>query len=88
MCTVLCYVVLVESINYFIFYKIKIKIEKKKLRDAFLLGFAIYSVFELTNIAIFSNWTWTSVVSIDSFWGGILFFLVTLMTLYVFKIKN
>ena len=53
---VLCYVVLVGAINYFILQNKKLK-RKEKLRDAFLLGFAIYSVFELTNIAIFSNWT-------------------------------
>lgn len=76
---IFCYVVLVGAINHFVLLNKKLN-KKEKLRDAFLLGFAIYAVFELTNIAIFKGWTWKGVV-IDSVWGAVLFLLVTWITL-------
>lgn len=66
----LCYVFLVFGLNYFILKN------KKSVKDAFLLGIVIYAVFELTNLALFKNWHWFSVI-IDTLWGGILFALTT-----------
>ena len=70
MAIAICYLFLVFGINYFI-----IK-EKRSVFDAFLLGLVIYSVYETTNKALFTKWSWITVF-IDSLWGGILFALTT-----------
>jgi len=63
---IICYLFLVFGLYYFIIKP------KRSYRDAFLLGVVIYSVFELTNMAIFSNWSILTVL-IDTLWGGVLF---------------
>jgi uncharacterized membrane protein len=67
---ILCYIFLIFGINYFIIKP------KRSIQDAFLLGLIIYAVFETTNLALFSKWSWFTVL-IDSLWGGILFALTT-----------
>lgn len=67
---IICYIFLIFGINYFI-----IKLNRSIL-DAFLLGLVIYGVFETTNMALFSKWSWLTVL-IDTLWGGILFALTT-----------
>jgi len=74
---ILCYIILVLGINYFIIY------QNKSILDAFLLGLLIYGVYETTNYALFSNWS-VSTVIIDTLWGGILFALTTYLTRYFF----
>ena len=66
---VLCYIILAISIYYFGFLK------KISEFDMFLLGFFIYSVYELVNYTTFNNWT-IKMVIIDSLWGGILYYIV------------
>ena len=56
--------------NYFIIKP------NRSVQDAFLLGLIIYGVFETTNMALFSKWSWLTVL-IDTIWGGILFALTT-----------
>ena len=68
--TLLCYIFLIFGINYFIIQP------NRSIQDAFLLGLIIYGVFETTNMALFSKWSWLTVV-IDTLWGGILFALTT-----------
>jgi len=68
----LCYVILVGGLNYFILYK------KKSVWDAFLLGLLVYGVYETTNYAIFRKWTLKTVI-IDTLWGGILFAFTTFL---------
>lgn len=68
--TILCYIFLVFGINYFIIQP------NRSVQDAFLLGLVIYGVFETTNMALFSKWSWITVL-IDTLWGGILFALTT-----------
>lgn len=52
------------------------------IREAFLLGFCVYGVYDATNYATLKNWNpYLSIV--DSIWGGILFSLV-----YRFGIQN
>tara|TARA_Y100001935_G_C17168754_1_gene439110 strand:+ start:238 stop:591 length:354 start_codon:yes stop_codon:yes gene_type:complete len=68
-----CYLVLAFSINYFI-----IK-DKRPVSDAFLLGFVIYAVFDLTNMVIFKRWD-VILSLIDMLWGGILFATTTFLT--------
>uniref|UniRef100_A0A6C0B833 DUF2177 family protein n=1 Tax=viral metagenome TaxID=1070528 RepID=A0A6C0B833_9ZZZZ len=70
---VLCYLVLVFGINYFIIQP------KNSVFDAFVLGVVIYAVYETTNYATLKKWS-ESMVVIDSLWGGILFALTTYLT--------
>ena len=67
---IICYIILIFGINYFII------IPNRSILDAFLLGLIIYGVYETTNMALFSKWSWTTVL-IDTLWGGILFALTT-----------
>lgn len=75
--TILCYLILVFSINYFII------LPRRSIFDAFLLGIAIYGVYETTNKALFSKWSWFTVF-IDTLWGGILFALTSYITFRLF----
>jgi uncharacterized membrane protein len=68
--TLLCYIFLIFGINYFIIKP------NRSIQDAFLLGLVIYGVFETTNMALFSKWSWLTVI-MDTLWGGILFALTT-----------
>ena len=67
---IICYIFLIFGINYFIIKP------NRSIQDAFLLGLVIYGVFETTNMASFSKWSWLTVL-IDTLWGGILFALTT-----------
>ena len=77
---ILCYIFLIFGINYFIIKP------KRSIQDAFLLGLVIYAVFETTNVALFSNWSWFTVL-IDSLWGGTLFALTTYIVNIIRSIK-
>ena len=61
-------------------------IERKPLSDAFLLGFCIYGIFDLTNIAIFKNYQIIPAI-LDTVWGGVLFYTVTWITYKLLRIK-
>lgn len=67
---VLCYIILILGINYFIINP------RKSVMEAFLLGMLIYGVYETTNYALFKNWSIITVI-IDTLWGGILFAVTT-----------
>lgn len=75
--TLLCYIFLIFGINYFIVKP------NRSIQDAFLLGIIIYGVFETTNKALFSKWSWFTVI-IDTLWGGILFALTTFIIKKIF----
>jgi uncharacterized membrane protein len=66
----ICYLFLIFGINYFIIKP------RRSVLDAFLLGLVIYSVYETTNKALITKWSWITVFT-DSLWGGILFALTT-----------
>ena len=66
----LCYLLLVVGLNHFILN------ENKSLLEAFLFGFVIYGVFDMTNMAIFKKYRWDLAI-MDSVWGGILMSLTT-----------
>lgn len=72
--TIICYILLLSSLYYFIIYK------NSSYLDAFLLGFFIYGVYAMTNLAILKDWNY-SVALIDTIWGGLLFLIVT----YLYK---
>ena len=74
---IICYIFLIFGLNYFIIKP------NRSIQDAFLFGLIIYSVFETTNLALFSKWSWITVI-IDSLWGGILFALTTGIIKYIF----
>ena len=78
---ILCYISLTFGLYYFI-----IK-EKKSIYDAFLFGLVIYSVFELTNLALLRKWS-PKIAIIDSLWGGILFSITTKIVYYILPIIN
>lgn len=75
---IICYIFLIVGLNYFIIKP------NKSIQDAFLLGLVIYAVFETTNVTLFKNWSWLTVI-LDSLWGGILFALTTFL---VSKLKT
>jgi len=84
----LCFIVLAFGIVYFIVDKVRDNhIIEDSLRYGFILGFVIYAVFDLTNYAIFENYT-LAVTIIDILWGSVLAFLVTVITKYVMKIRS
>jgi len=68
----LTYVFLVFSLNYFIIKN------NKSPKDAALLGLCIYAVYELTNYALFKNWSFLTVI-IDTSWGTFLYWLTTII---------
>jgi uncharacterized membrane protein len=63
---IICYILLILGINYFIIKP------RKSVSDAFLLGIIIYGVYETTNYATLKNWSILTVF-IDTLWGGLLF---------------
>ena len=64
--TILDYLLIVFSIFYFIILK------NGSIEDAALLGFCIYGIYELTNMAVIKKWNW-KVVVLDTIWGSILY---------------
>ena len=67
---ILCYLCLVFLLYYFILS------QKKSIMEAFLLGMAVYGVYESTNYATLKNWP-LYLVMIDTLWGGLLFAMTT-----------
>ena len=63
--TILCYMLLVFGLNYFIISK------KQSLYAAFLLGIVIYGVYDMTTYALITKWS-PQLALIDTLWGGIL----------------
>jgi len=67
---ILCYIFLVGLLYYFILS------QKKSILDAFILGFAVYGVYETTNYSTITKWP-LYLLFVDTLWGGILFALTT-----------
>jgi uncharacterized membrane protein len=61
--------------------------ERRSPSDAFILGLCVYGVFDFTNIAIFKNYNWITAI-VDTLWGGILFYIVTMITYKILSIKS
>lgn len=81
---VVCYALLIFSLNYFILSND----ENQELRALFL-GWTIYGVYDSTAYALIENWD-IKMALIDGVWGGILFYLSTISTKFVLKnlLKN
>jgi len=75
---IICYIFLITGLNYFIIKS------NRSIKDAFLFGLVIYAVYETTNLALFTKWSWLTVI-MDTLWGGVLFALTTFI---VSKIKK
>ena len=67
---ILCYLLIIFGLNYFILNK------RQGILEAFLLGFVIYGIFDMTNMALFKKYKMNLAI-IDSLWGGVLFALTT-----------
>jgi uncharacterized membrane protein len=73
-----CYLFLLFGLYYFILR------ERRTPLEAFLLGLIIYGVYETTTYSVLNNWKFTTVLT-DTLWGGILFYLTTIIS---YKIYN
>ena len=71
---IVCYILLTLGIYYFVIQN------NLSYKEAFLLGFIIYGIFDTTTMSIFKDWN-PSIALLDTFWGGILFTLV----LFIYK---
>ena len=78
---ILIYIILAFTLYFFI-----IKVKKTK-EDAFILGSTIYGIYSLTNYSIFDNWD-TSLMLLDTFWGGTLYYLTTYIIYRLIEIKK
>lgn len=61
--------------------------ENDTLSKGFVFGIVLYGVFDFTNLAIFSNYSFTTAM-IDVLWGGTLMALTTNFVYYLFEIKK
>jgi uncharacterized membrane protein len=68
--TVLCYLLLIVGLNFFILNR------HRPIHEAVLLGIVIYGVFDTTNLAMFKKYKW-NLALMDALWGGALFGLTT-----------
>tara|TARA_Y100001935_G_C17019890_1_gene367234 strand:- start:224 stop:637 length:414 start_codon:yes stop_codon:yes gene_type:complete len=78
---ILCYILLVFGLDYFIIS------QKRPLIDAFILGVCIYGVYETVNLATFKKWKPMPAL-IDTVWGGTLMALTTYLTYKVKSLKH
>ena len=74
----LSYVCVIGVLYYFIIS------QRKPVFDAFLLGIFLYGTFDMTNLAIFKKYAWSTAI-IDTLWGGTLFAFTTWATYAVLK---
>jgi uncharacterized membrane protein len=79
--TLLCYIFLIFGLNYFIIQP------KRSVYDAFFLGILIYGVYETTNYALFTKWSFLTVI-VDTLWGGTLFASTTFIISQIRKLTG
>lgn len=83
---ILCYIFLLIGLNYFVLLNKKLNYNEK-LINSFILGLVIYGVYETTNYALINNWD-IKLILIDTFWGGLLLLLTTIITINLKNISN
>jgi uncharacterized membrane protein len=76
---ILSYVCVIGALNYFII------LENKSPLDAFILGVFLYGVFDMTNITMFTKYSWKTAIT-DTLWGGTLFAFTTWVTYKIMKL--
>lgn len=74
----LSYVCVIGALYYFIIS------QRKSVFDAFLLGIFLYGTFDMTNLAMFKKYAWSTAI-IDTLWGGTLFAFTTWATYAILK---
>ena len=74
----LSYACVIGILHYFIIS------QRKPVFDAFLLGIFLYGTFDMTNLAIFKKYAWSTAI-IDTLWGGTLFAFTTWATYALLK---
>ena len=67
---IICYLLMLLGLYHFILK------DNRDPKDAFILGFIIYGIFDATNLAIFKKWK-PELALIDTLWGGVLFYTLT-----------
>jgi uncharacterized membrane protein len=70
---IICYPLLIFGLYYFIIKN------RRPVKDAMILGFVIYGVYESTTYALLKKWHLRTLM-IDTLWGGILLGLTTMIT--------
>ena len=79
------YVLMVVAWVYFVYRPYLVhKSIGQAVKTGAMLGFVIYGIFELTNFAIIKKWNMKFVL-LDTFWGAILYALVSYFTLSLLK---
>ena len=78
---ILSYVCVIGAFNYFIV------LQNKSPFDAFVLGVFLYGVFDMTNITMFTKYSWKTAIS-DTLWGGTLFAFTTWVTYKLMKLTT
>ncbi len=74
---IICYPFLILGLYYFVIKNRKnYKNKMDMIKDAAILGWVIYLVYESTNYAILKDWKIKTLL-MDGIWGGILFGLTT-----------
>ena len=66
------YLLIIGAWFFFIYQDRAKHSEKETIMRAALLGFFIYGIFDMTNLAIIEKYQWDLAI-IDSIWGGVLF---------------
>jgi uncharacterized membrane protein len=74
----LVYVFIGISLLYFVISK------RGSPFDAFVLGITSYGIYDFTNVSLISKWP-IYIATIDTLWGGILYYLTTSI-IYKFKL--
>lgn len=82
---IVVYMVLMASWKVFIYPELKKRSHKDSIIRAGMLGFFIYSVFDFTNLAVIKDYK-LKLAIIDSFWGGTLFSLTTILFIFFSKL--
>ena len=76
----ICFVILAFGVNYFVLDKIRNDhIIIDSLKYGLIFGLTVYAVYDLTNYATFGKYSFQVMIT-DILWGGILAFLVTILT--------
>jgi uncharacterized membrane protein len=70
---VVCYILLIGGLNYFIISR------NRSIYEAFFFGLVIYGVYDSTNYATIKKWT-AELAIMDTVWGGILMSTTTYLT--------
>jgi len=85
---VLCFLILAFGIVYFVLDRIRDDhIVEDSFRYGGVFGAVVYGVFDLTNYAIFTDYT-AGTVLIDMAWGTILASVVSMITKFLFVKKR